>query len=161
MRAIVQDGLFVMGRLRCRVAIGHGGVVEHKREGDGGTPRAVLPLRRMLYRADRVARPACAVPVMPLAPGDGWCDESGHARYNQPVRLPFAGRHEELWRGDGVYDVVGVLGWNDAPVVRDAGSAIFLHVARPDFSPTEGCVALALPDLLRVLAEGLREISVV
>jgi L,D-peptidoglycan transpeptidase YkuD (ErfK/YbiS/YcfS/YnhG family) len=70
------------------------------------------------------------------------------------VRLPYSGRHEELWRRDAVYDVIGVLDWNDSPVLPGRGSAIFLHLARPDFAPTEGCVALALPDLLALLASG-------
>jgi L,D-peptidoglycan transpeptidase YkuD (ErfK/YbiS/YcfS/YnhG family) len=114
-----------------------------------------LPLRRVLYRADRVARPACAVPVEPLAPNDGWCDDPTHPDYNRMIRLPHPARHEALWRDDEVYDIIGVLGWNDQPVTRDRGSAIFLHVARPDFAPTEGCVALALPELRALLAAGI------
>ena len=76
------------------------------------------------------------------------------------VRLPYEARHEELWRRDGLYDVVGVLGWNDRPVERARGSAIFLHVASPDFAPTEGCVALALADLRGLLDRGLTGIEV-
>jgi L,D-peptidoglycan transpeptidase YkuD (ErfK/YbiS/YcfS/YnhG family) len=71
------------------------------------------------------------------------------------VRLPYAGRHEELWRRDGLYDVIGVLGWNDQPVKRGDGSAIFLHVATADYAPTEGCLAVAQADLTRLLAAGL------
>ncbi len=100
------------------------------------------------------------MPVEPLAPDDGWCDDPNHPDYNRMVRLPHPARHETLWRADAVYDIIGVLGWNDAPVVRRAGSAIFLHVARPDLAPTEGCIALKLPDLRRLLAAGLTEIRV-
>ncbi len=149
------DGILTMGGLRLRAAIGRGGMRVHKQEGDGATPAGLLPLRRVLYRADRVARPRVAVPVMPLAPHDGWCDDPSHADYNRPVRLPHDGRHEALWRADAVYDVIGVLGWNDAPVARGMGSAIFLHLARPDFAPTEGCIALAWPDLRSLLEGGL------
>ena len=81
--------------------------------------------------------------------------------YNRMINLPYSARHEALWRADALYDIVGVLGWNDAPVRRGAGSAIFLHVATADYAPTEGCVALALADLRRVLAMGLAEVSVV
>ena len=154
------DGLLRLGGLLCRAAIGKGGRVPHKQEGDDGTPIAILPLRRVLYRADRVPRPRCAVPVMPLAPHDGWCDDPVDRAYNTPVRLPHDARHEALWRDDGVYDVIGVLGWNDAPVVRGAGSAIFLHLARPDYAPTEGCIALARPDLFAMLEAGLTAIEV-
>ena len=150
-----RDGVFVLGDRRCRAALGRGGVRAAKQEGDGATPAGSLPLRRVLYRADRVAKPRSAWPTMPLAPHDGWCDDPAHADYNRFVRLPHPARHEALWRDDGIYDVVAVLGWNDDPVERGRGSAIFLHVARPDLAPTEGCVALALPDLLAVLGAGL------
>jgi L,D-peptidoglycan transpeptidase YkuD (ErfK/YbiS/YcfS/YnhG family) len=82
-----------------------------------------------------------------------WCDDPAHVAYNQPVRLPFAGGHERLWRDDHLYDLVVVLGWNDDPPVAHRGSAIFLHLARDGFAPTEGCVALARDDLLAVLAD--------
>jgi L,D-peptidoglycan transpeptidase YkuD (ErfK/YbiS/YcfS/YnhG family) len=146
---------------RYRAAIGKGGMVPRKTEGDGATPLGLLPLRRILYRADRVARPRAAVAVIPLAPHDGWCDDPSDHAYNQPVRLPHPARAEQLWRSDAIYDVIAVLGWNDAPVARNAGSAIFLHVARPDYTPTEGCIALALPDLLAVLAAGVTAIEVI
>ena len=161
MRATVGlDGMVAMGGLRARAALGHGGVRAQKQEGDGATPAGLLPLRRVLYRADRVARPRSAVPVSPLAPHDGWCDDPWDAAYNRPVRLPYAGRHEALWRADEAYDIIGVLGWNDAPPVRNLGSAIFLHLARPDLSPTEGCIALARADLAALLAAGLTEVEV-
>ena len=154
------DGLLRFQGVIYRCAIGKGGIRADKREGDGATPIGLLPLRRVLYRADRLARPRATVPVAPVAPDDGWCDDPAHADYNAPIRLPHPARHEELWRDDAIYDVIGVLGWNDAPVMRGRGSAIFLHLARPDFSPTEGCIALEQRDLLRVLAEGLTAIDV-
>jgi len=157
--ARLEGGLLILGRDRWRCATGRGGLRADKREGDGATPRALLPLRRVLYRADRGPAPACAVPVEPLGPADGWCDDPADAAYNRPVTLPHPARHEALWRDDAVYDVIGVLGWNDAPAERGRGSAIFLHVARPDHAPTEGCVALALPDLRAALAAGLTAID--
>ena len=162
MRAIVhRDGRLVLGGQVLRAALGRGGVRGmDEQEGDGATPLGVLPLRRVLYRADRGRPPECAVPIEPLAPDDGWCDDPRHRDYNKMVRLPHEARCEELWRRDDLYDVIGVLGWNDAPVVCGQGSAIFLHVARPDYAPTEGCVALALPDLRDVLAMGLTELLV-
>jgi L,D-peptidoglycan transpeptidase YkuD (ErfK/YbiS/YcfS/YnhG family) len=161
MQAVLRpDGLLVLRNEAFRAAIGRGGRRADKREGDGATPLGPLPLRRVLFRADRVARPRCAVPVEPIAPTDGWCDDPGDPAYNRPVTLPTTAHHEALWRQDAVYDIVGVLGWNDGPPVRDRGSAIFLHVARPDYAPTEGCIALALPDLLLVLAAGLTEVLV-
>jgi len=137
-------------RLRC--ALGRGGVRADKREGDGATPAGSWPMRRLLYRPDRLAAPATRLAANPIAPQDGWCDDPADPVYNRLVRLPYAASAERLWREDGVYDLIVPLGYNDDPILPGAGSAIFLHVARPDYAPTEGCVALAPADLIRVLA---------
>lgn len=145
-------------RLECdgrayHCALGRGGIVPDKVEGDGGTPAGVYPLRRVLYRADRLDRPpATGLPVEAIVAGQGWCDDPAHPDYNRPVSLPFTASHETLWRDDALYDVIVMLGHNDDPPIPGKGSAIFLHIARPDGGPTEGCVALAIPDLLEVLA---------
>jgi L,D-peptidoglycan transpeptidase YkuD (ErfK/YbiS/YcfS/YnhG family) len=144
-----------------RVSLGRAGVRKDKQEGDGATPAGLLPLRRLLYRADRLASPQCALRREPIAETDGWCDDLTHREYNRPVVLPFGSHHEELWRRDSVYDVIVPLGWNDDPVERRRGSAIFLHVAHADYRPTDGCIAMATADLLRVLAAGLSAIEVV
>ena len=133
-------------------AVGRNGLTVDKREGDGATPIGRWPLRRVLYRADRLAAPAGPFAATPLAQDDGWCDDPDDPRYNRAVRLPYAGRHEELWRDDAIYDVIVILGHNDDPPVPGLGSAIFLHLARPDYSGTEGCVALAEPHLRAFLA---------
>ena len=143
-----------------RAACGRGGVTADKHEGDGATPAGLLPLRRIYYRADRVARPKTGIPMEPLAETDGWCDDPADRAYNTAMTLPAEAHHEALWRRDSVYDIIGVLGWNDDPVRRGRGSAIFLHLARPDYAPTEGCLALALFDLLHVLAGGLSGVEV-
>ena len=119
MQALVHpDGRLVLRNEAFRAALGRSGVRVHKQEGDGATPVGLLPLRRVLYRLDRLPPPDCAVPIEPIAETDGWCDDPTHRDYNRPVRLPHEARCEELWRQDGLYDVVGVLGWNDAPVVN-------------------------------------------
>ena len=161
MHAIVHpDGRLVLGGAVFRAALGRAGARRDKQEGDRATPVGALPLRRVLYRADRGRAPECAVPVEPIAPTDGWCDDPNERDYNRMIRLPHDGHYEELWRADAVYDVIAVLGWNDAPVQRGRGSAIFLHVARPDYAPTDGCIALAQNDLRQVLAAGLTEVVV-
>ena len=156
------DGrLLFQGRI-FRCALGRAGVVAEarKHEGDGGTPAGLLVLRRVHYRADRGAIPRAAVPRLPIGPDDGWCDDPADSAYNRPVRRPFAASHEAMWRDDALYDIVGELGWNDAPVVPWRGSAIFLHLASPQYGPTAGCVALALPDLLGILKGGLTALRV-
>jgi L,D-peptidoglycan transpeptidase YkuD (ErfK/YbiS/YcfS/YnhG family) len=146
-------------QLRC--AIGAGGFAADKHEGDGATPVGAWPMRRLLWRADRLPPPPTALPTMPIGRADGWCDDPLDLRYNEPVALPFAGSHERLWRRDRVYDLVVVLGYNDDPPQPGRGSAIFLHVARRDFRPTEGCVALRRADLLEVLAGADRRSRVI
>lgn len=123
-----------------------------KREGDGSSPLGIWPIRYIFYRPDRLAPPETALRLVPLSPDDGWCDDPSSDFYNQHVKLPFAPGHEKLWRDDHVYDVIVVLGHNDDPPVSGMGSAIFMHLARADYSGTEGCVAVALSDMLDFLA---------
>lgn len=150
-----RRGRLMLGARSWACALGAGGVVAEadKREGDQTTPAGTFALRRLLYRADRLAAPATGLAVAAIGEHDGWCDAPGDAAYNRPVRLPYPASAEMLWRADGVYDAIVVLGHNDAPVVDGLGSAVFLHIARPDFTPTEGCVALARADLLALLAD--------
>jgi L,D-peptidoglycan transpeptidase YkuD (ErfK/YbiS/YcfS/YnhG family) len=136
-----------------RCALGKGGVRADKQEGDGATPVGRFPLRRVYFRPDRVATPVTRLPVIQLFPDDAWCDDPDYPLYNSKVITPYPARTEPLWREDGLYDVIVVLGHNDSPAVPGAGSAIFLHVAAPDYSATEGCVAVALPDLLDILRQ--------
>jgi L,D-peptidoglycan transpeptidase YkuD (ErfK/YbiS/YcfS/YnhG family) len=155
LRVVAENGfrarlLWPGGTLPCLV--GRGGIRADKREGDGATPAGLFPLRRVLWRADRLPPPATALAVQPIRRSDGWCDDPADAAYNRPVTLPYPARHERLWRDDRLYDVIVVLGHNDDPVVAGAGSAVFLHLAAADRRPTAGCIALALPDLLGLLA---------
>jgi L,D-peptidoglycan transpeptidase YkuD (ErfK/YbiS/YcfS/YnhG family) len=161
MRATVSPpGTLTIGLETFRTALGYGGISRDKREGDGSTPGGLLPLREVLYRPDRLSAPKSAVRTRPLTPSDGWCDDPGHPAYNRSVRHPIDASAEALWRDDAAYDIIGVLGWNDDPVKPGRGSAIFLHVARVDYTPTEGCIALVLDDLRHVLSTGLTEILV-
>ncbi len=134
-----------------RCAIGRGGITSEKKEGDGATPAGLFPLRRVMYRPDRMAAPETKLPLRALTPEDGWCDDPQDAAYNRLVSLPFSAGHERLWRDDYIYDVIVELGYNDDPVAPGLGSAIFMHVAAPGYGPTEGCVALGLKDLLALL----------
>jgi L,D-peptidoglycan transpeptidase YkuD (ErfK/YbiS/YcfS/YnhG family) len=134
-----------------RCAVGRNGIGDKISEGDGYTPVGRFALRRVMVRSDRISDLHTALPVSPLSKTDGWCDDPASADYNKPVTLPHPARHEELWRDDGVYDVIVEIGCNDDPVEPGKGSAIFMHVAKPGYTPTEGCVALALDDLLDLL----------
>ncbi len=131
--------------------IGRSGFVRDKKEGDGGTPVGRYHLREVFYRADRIPEPESGLPVKALSKDDGWCDDPQSDKYNQLVTLPFPFSHEELFREDYLYDLIVVIGYNDDPVAKGAGSAIFMHVARHEFTPTDGCVGLELPALKSVV----------
>lgn len=134
-------------------ALGRSGATRRKREGDGASPCGTFRLRIGYYRPDLfAARPRTALPLRPTRPEDGWCDQAEDRRYNRPVVLPCPGvSAERMWRADGLYDVVIDLDYNRGPIRPRLGSAIFLHCARPGYLPTEGCVALRRPDLVRLL----------
>ncbi|WP_232629329.1 L,D-transpeptidase family protein [Methylobacterium sp. Leaf118] len=145
-------GRLVAGPIVLPCALGRAGVRADKREGDGASPRGVFRLRGGYYRPDRFpVRPESPLPLRAIRPDDGWCDAAGDRRYNRPVRLPSPTRAETLWRADGLYDLVLDLDYNRGPIRPCRGSAIFLHVARSGFRPTEGCVALRPDDLRRLL----------
>jgi L,D-peptidoglycan transpeptidase YkuD (ErfK/YbiS/YcfS/YnhG family) len=145
-----RKGWLTAGPFRFRCALGRGGAHMAKREGDGRTPKGRFPLRRLWYRADRVTYPGGGLPKRRTRPSDGWCDAPEHRRYNRRIDLPFAASHERMWREDRLYDLVIEIGWNDRPAKPRRGSAIFLHVAREGYTPTEGCVALRRDHLLRL-----------
>ena len=148
-----SDGRFEMPGRTVRCALGRSGVVraQDKGEGDGATPLGLWPMRRVLYRPDQDA-PATTLPLAPIGPDDGWCDDAADPLYNRPVRLPYPASCERMWREDRLYDIVVVLGYNDEPPIAGRGSCIFLHLARPGYSATEGCIALARPHLETMLA---------
>jgi L,D-peptidoglycan transpeptidase YkuD (ErfK/YbiS/YcfS/YnhG family) len=148
----------VVGTISCggktfRCALGSSGIHAAKSEGDGVTPAGRWPLRRVLYRPDRLAPPSTPLPLSPIRPDDGWCDDPADPAYNRPVTLPHRSSAEAMWRADHLYDVVVVLGHNDDPIIPGAGSAIFLHLSRPAYEPTAGCVAVVLPDMIEILRQ--------
>ncbi len=150
---VTTGGTAEWGARRFRCALGRGGIASQKREGDGATPAGTLSFLRVLYRPDRIVPPATDLALAALRPDDGWCDAPDDASYNRQVRLPHGASCEALWRDDHVYDLIVVTDFNAAPVAPHRGSAIFLHVARPGYAPTEGCIAFALEDLRLIVNE--------
>lgn len=149
--AAAPRGVVRLGVLNLPCALGKGGRRTRKREGDGATPIGCWQLVRVLYRSDRIVRPISRLPVKAIGRDDGWCDAPADRNYNRFVRLPYRSSAESLWRTDNLYDVVVVLSHNSAPRVRGGGSAIFIHIARAGYAPTEGCIALRREHLLMLL----------
>lgn len=158
--ANAKRGVLTYGNLTFPCALGRSGRRVGKREGDGATPIGSFAMREAYYRPDRLTRPPTRLHMAPIRAADGWCDAPGDRNYNRPVRHPYPASAEHMWREDGLYDLVVVLGYNDRPRVRGRGSAVFMHVAGPGMKPTEGCVALERPHLLRLLQRVARNTSV-
>lgn len=150
----MSDGRFVLNGRVTRCALGKGGVIaaQDKREGDGKSPLGTWAIRRVLFRPDKGEAPQTGLPTKALERDDGWCDAPGDPAYNRAVKLPHPASAEQMWREDDVYDLVCVLAHNDDPPVPGLGSAIFMHLAKPGYTPTEGCVALSREDMLELLA---------
>ncbi|GLH77614.1 hypothetical protein SSBR45G_25220 [Bradyrhizobium sp. SSBR45G] len=133
------------------VALGRGGILANKREGDGGTPRGTFRPRRLWWRADRHSRPRTLLPVRLIGPEDAWCEDPADRHYNQPIRLRGDRPGDRLARQDHLYDFIIEIDHNSRPRIAGRGSAVFLHLARPNFGPTAGCVAMTRPAMLRLL----------
>lgn len=146
-----RKGTLLAGPVHAGCAFGRSGTRRTKIEGDGATPVGTFGLVAILYRPDRMPRPHTRLPVNPITPFAGWCDDPADPAYNREVRLPYAARHERLWREDHLYDVIVVLDYNLARPMRGKGSAIFLHIAGKGLPPTEGCVAVEPETMARLL----------
>jgi len=147
-----SQGVLRAGPLSLPVALGRGGIKANKREGDGATPRGTFRLRRLWWRDGRHPRPATLLPVTRIKPDDGWCEDRSDRHYNQRIKVPPKSKADRLARNDNLYDFIIELDHNTRPRIAGRGSAVFIHVARPGFAPTAGCVALDIKALRRLLA---------
>jgi L,D-peptidoglycan transpeptidase YkuD (ErfK/YbiS/YcfS/YnhG family) len=133
------------------VALGRGGILANKREGDGGTPRGTFRPRQVWWRADRHPRPDTFLPARPIRPEDAWCEDPSSRHYNQPIRLDRAQGGDRLTRDDHLYDFIVEIDHNHSPRIAGRGSAVFLHLARENFLPTAGCISMTRASMLRLL----------
>jgi L,D-peptidoglycan transpeptidase YkuD (ErfK/YbiS/YcfS/YnhG family) len=144
-------GWLMAGHLAIPVALGRGGIIANKREGDGGTPKGTFRPRRLWWRADRSPRPQTFLPVRAIRPEDAWCEDPLSRLYNRPVKLGRASGGDRLTRDDHLYDFIVEIDHNTQPAIAGRGSAVFLHLARPNFSPTAGCVSMTKSAMLQLL----------
>lgn len=146
-----SQGLLNAGGTVFSCALGRGGITSRKREGDGGTPLAAMRILSGYFRKDHFRGRHTRLGMTPIDPALGWCEVPNDRNYNRPVRLPYAASHEHMLREDRLYDACLVLDWNITPRRRGRGSAIFFHLARPGFTPTQGCVAVTAKVMARLL----------
>jgi L,D-peptidoglycan transpeptidase YkuD (ErfK/YbiS/YcfS/YnhG family) len=147
-----RQGWLVAGPRSIKVALGKGGIKANKREGDGATPAGRYRLVRLWWRADRAPRPQTMLPVRPITAADGWCEDPSDRRYNRPVRMIAGQPGDRLKRADALYDLIVEIDHNQRPRIAGRGSAVFIHVARADMTPTAGCVSMPAGTLRRLLA---------
>ncbi len=157
----VKGNMALWGPKTFKCAIGRSGFASQKREGDGTTPIGSYRFRKIYFRPDRIEKPFANMPSEAITSQAGWCDDPKDPQYNRFVNLPFGASHEKLWRADQLYDLLIVVGHNDNPPVPYEGSAVFIHVAREQFSSTEGCVAFTLKDLLCIVENATIESNLV
>ena len=148
---VTSPNILRAGDREIRCAIGANGFSSSTFEGSKTTPMGTYALRAGFYRPDVLSAPKSSIPLQAIKQDDGWCDDPSHERYNTSVKLPFSASHEVLWRPDKTYDIIVPIGYNDNPIVKGKGSAIFFHIARPNYSPTLGCVAISMDDMLTLL----------
>ena len=149
---IVRKNQLIFNSQYFRCSLGKNGLKYNKKEGDHCTPIGIFSIGRIFYRSDRVLLPKLAIPTHKIYNNYGWCDDPKSNLYNQLIKFPFNYSAEQLHRNDSLYDIVCEIKYNDTPVIKHKGSAIFIHVATKDFKPTAGCVALQKDDLIKVLS---------
>jgi len=148
----LRRGWLTAGPHTVPVALGRGGILANKREGDGGTPKGTFRARRLWWRADRYPRPQTFLPVRAIRPDDAWCEDPTNRHYNRPLKLGRDGG-DRLRRDDHLYDFIIEIDHNTQPTIAGRGSAVFLHLARTNFSPTAGCVSMTKSAMLHLLRQ--------
>jgi L,D-peptidoglycan transpeptidase YkuD (ErfK/YbiS/YcfS/YnhG family) len=146
-------GVLLAGFRAIPVVLGRSGIRANKFEGDGATPRGRFRPLRLWWRADRHPRPPTALPSRRITSDLAWCEDTVDRRYNRPFRKSASEPGDRLWRDDHLYDFIIEIDHNTRPRVAGRGSAVFLHLARPNGSPTAGCVAFRPNDLRRLLTQ--------
>ncbi len=148
-----NTGILEFGHTSMPCVLGRGGIKHKKTEGDSVTPVGSFEILYGFYRADRTKHISSNIKLFPIRPDFGWCDDPASPLYNRAITLPTRWNHEKLWREDNLYDICLVLNHNMHPRTRNGGSAIFFHLTSPDNKPTQGCVAITLPRMLKILAK--------
>ena len=153
MHILVNSKYLTYNNYKAKCVIGKRGIGTKKKEGDLITPVGSYKIKYILYRKDRIRKIQTKVKKIEIKKNMGWCDDPRSKKYNKLVKLPFFYNFEKLYRKENIYDIILVLNFNMSPVIRNKGSAIFVHVAKKNYEKTEGCVALKKIHLLKILKE--------
>jgi len=148
---INKSGYLKYKNFKFRCSLGKAGIKKKKKEGDQVTPKGIFEVIKIYYRKDKIKKIISSIKKIQIKKNMGWCDDPKSDLYNQQIKLPSKFSYEKLYRKDGLYDIILVLNYNTSPIVKKKGSAIFIHIAKRKFKPTEGCIGLKKNDLIKLL----------
>jgi hypothetical protein len=150
---VKKTGYLIFKDLKFRCSVGKAGIKNKIKEGDNITPKGIFKLLKLYYRADKIRKIETQLKKIKIKKNMGWCDDSKSRLYNKVVKTPNKFSYEALYRNDDIYDLVIVLSYNAEPTIKDKGSAIFVHIAKNKYLPTEGCIALKKEHLIKILKQ--------
>ena len=157
---INKFGLIKYKNFKFRCALGKAGIGKKKREGDNVTPTGTFKIVKIYYRSDRIKKISSKFRAIEITKNMGWCDDPNSKNYNQLINLPSRYGHEKIFKKNNIYDIIVVLNYNMKPVIKNKGSAIFIHIAKKNYQPTQGCIALKKNDLLKLLSKISKNIKI-
>ena len=149
-KIIIKKKFLIFSNYKIKSAIGKRGIRVKKKEGDFITPKGSFKILKILYRKDRIKNFNTKIKKIPLKRNMGWCNDPRSKRYNKLISFPFNYSAEKLYKKNNTYDIILVLNYNMNPVRKNKGSAIFIHVAKRDYSKTEGCIAISKKNLKNI-----------
>ena len=150
---VKKSGYLKYKKMEFPCALGKGGVKKKTKEGDNITPKGTFKIIRIYYRPDKIKKFKTLVKKIKIKKNMGWCDDPTSHFYNKQIKLPTNLRHEKLYRNDNLYDLIVVLNYNTDPIIKNKGSAIFLHIAKKNLNKTRGCVAIKKENLIYLLSK--------
>jgi L,D-peptidoglycan transpeptidase YkuD (ErfK/YbiS/YcfS/YnhG family) len=150
MHILIKNKYFIYNNYRIKCAVGKIVIKKKFKEGDLVTPTGRFKVKLILYRKDRVKKLSTSIKKLTIKKNMGWCDDPDSYKYNKLITLPFKYSHERLFRKDRIYDIILVLNYNMNPIKKNKGSAIFIHVAKNNFKPTKGCIAIKKKEILKI-----------
>ena len=157
---INKYGLLKYKNLKFKCALGKAGIGEKKKEGDFITPKGKYKITKVYYRADRIKKIKTNFRLYQIKKNLGWCDDPLSKNYNKLIKLPSKFGHEKLYRKDKLYDLILILNYNFKPIIKNKGSAIFIHIANKNYKKTMGCIGLKKKDLIFILKDIKKNIIV-
>tara|TARA_B100000029_G_scaffold495910_1_gene561498 strand:+ start:1121 stop:1612 length:492 start_codon:yes stop_codon:yes gene_type:complete len=151
MHIIVKKHSILYRGYKLKCSVGKSGTIKSKKEGDLGTPKGTFALGPLYFRRDRIKSLKCKLKKKIIKKNMGWCDDSRSKKYNQEITFPFKYRAEKLYRHDSKYNIFINIKYNQFPIKKENGSAIFLHLTNKKYKPTKGCIAIIKKDFLKIL----------